>query len=176
MIPETRTPSPLATRLGWVLERGLGYIAGVALMLMMFITSADVIARYWFNKPLKGAFELTEILLVLLIYLGLPLVSYKREHVVIDVLEAYMPPLLKKILGCLAQIICVLAFSGMAWVIFKRALRVAGYGDTTSLLKIPLAPIAYGIGVLLVVSAVIHIILIVQDATSIPSENTPPPS
>ena len=37
----------------------MAYIAGVVLMLLMFITTADVVGRYFFNEPLTGVFDLT---------------------------------------------------------------------------------------------------------------------
>ena len=39
-------------------------------------------------------------------------------------------------------------------------MRVAEYGDTTSVLKLPLAPVAYLMGAMIVVAALIHLVLI----------------
>ena len=39
-------------------------IGSVILAFMMFITAADVCLRYFFNRPIMGAYELTEITLV----------------------------------------------------------------------------------------------------------------
>ena len=39
-------------------------------------------------------------------------------------------------------------------------LRVAEYGDTTSVLRLPLAPVAYLMAAMLVVTALIHVMLI----------------
>ena len=38
--------------------------------------------------------------------------------------------------------------------------RVADYGDTTNVLKLPLAPVAYLMGTMIVIAAVIHLWLI----------------
>ena len=54
---------------------------------MMLVTAVDVAGRYLFNKPIAGGFELTEILLAALIYCGLPLVSARRDHIVIDTFD-----------------------------------------------------------------------------------------
>jgi len=43
---------------------------------MMVLTFVDVVGRYLLNRPLRGAFELTELGLVVLIFAGLPLVSH----------------------------------------------------------------------------------------------------
>ena len=70
-----------------VLQRTLGVTSAVVLFAMMTITAVDVAGRYLFNRPIAGGFELTEILLAALIYCGLPLVSARREHIVIDTFD-----------------------------------------------------------------------------------------
>ena len=62
----------------------LGVAASTILLLMMALTVADVVARYIFNRPLRGAFEVTELMLLVLIFAGLPLVSFSDEHAVMD--------------------------------------------------------------------------------------------
>ena len=49
----------------------LGVAASAILLGMMALTVVDVIARYVFNRPLRGAFEVTELLLLVLIFAGL---------------------------------------------------------------------------------------------------------
>ena len=51
------------------------------------MTTADVIGRYIFNWPLRGAFEITELLLLTLIFAGLPLASRADEHVTLDFID-----------------------------------------------------------------------------------------
>ena len=53
----------------------LGVAASAILLAMMLLTFVDVVARYVFSRPVRGAFEVTELMLVVLIFAGLPLVS-----------------------------------------------------------------------------------------------------
>ena len=71
-----------------------------------------------------------------------------------------MSPRVKRGLDILAEIVCSLALAGIGYLIFRRAARVAEYGDTTSVLKLPLAPVAYLMGTMIVVTAAIHLWLI----------------
>ena len=147
-------------RLGHALELLLGAISGTVLFVMMMITAVDVAGRYLFSKPLAGGFELTEMMLAALIYCGLPLVSKRREHIVIDTFDTFMSKRVKRGLDILADIVCTVALAGLSWLLFRRALRVAEYGDTTSVLTLPLAPVAYLMGTMIVVTAAIHLWLI----------------
>ena len=142
------------------LEIVLGSVSAVVLFLMMMVTAVDVIGRYLFNTPLAGGFELTEMMLAALIYCGLPLVSKRREHIVIDTFDTFMSSNVKRVLDIAADVVCFLTLSGIGYLIFRRAVRVADYGDTTNVLKLPLAPVAYAMGTMIVIAALIHLVLI----------------
>ena len=142
------------------LEGALGATSATVLFLMMMITAVDVVGRYVFNKPLNGGFEITEMLLAALIYCGLPLVSRRREHIVIDTFDPLMSARVKRALDVLAEIVCSLTLGGIGYLIFRRAVRVAEYGDTTNVLKLPLAPVAYLMGTMIIIAALIHVSLI----------------
>ncbi|HEX7439296.1 MAG TPA: TRAP transporter small permease [Caldimonas sp.] len=150
----------MKARLGHALETLLGAISASVLFAMMLVTAVDVAGRYLFNKPLAGGFELTELMLAALIYCGLPLVSKRREHIVIDTFDVFMSKRVKRSLDVVADIVCSATLAGIGWLIFRRAVRVAEYGDTTSVLTLPLAPVAYLMGTMIVVTAAIHLWLI----------------
>ena len=69
----------------------LGALAALVLFAMMTLTCADVIGRYFFSQPIFGGFELTEMLLAAMIFLGLPLVTLRNEHITVDVLDSITP-------------------------------------------------------------------------------------
>jgi TRAP-type C4-dicarboxylate transport system permease small subunit len=146
--------------LAQLLQRTLGFFAATVLFLMMTITAVDVVGRYFFNKPLAGGFEITEIGLALLIYCALPLVSARREHIVIDTFDVFMSPAVKRFLNRLADVICFMALSGVGYILYRRAVRVAEYGDTTNVLQLPLAPVVYTMSCMIVIAGLMHLVLI----------------
>ena len=150
----------MKARLGRALETVLGAISATVLFLMMLLTAVDVAGRYLFNKPVVGGFELTEMMLAALIYCGLPLVSKRREHIVIDTFDPLMSRRVKRGFDVVADVVCTVTLAGIGWLIFRRALRVAEYGDTTTVLKLPLAPVAWVMGAMIIVTAAIHLWLI----------------
>jgi hypothetical protein len=66
----------------------------------------------------------------------------------------------KRGLDMVAEVLCSATLFGLAWLVFGRAGRVASYGDTTNVLKLPLAPVAYLMASMLLVGAIIHLWLI----------------
>lgn len=142
------------------LEPLLGVIAGVLLFCMMSITFVDVILRYLFNAPLRGSFEVTELMLVLLIFAALPLVSRREEHVVMDFLDRFLAPGIYRALRALEHVVSAAVMAGMGWLLWQKAGKLAAYGDTTSVLRIELAPFVYAITLLVFVTALIHLGLV----------------
>lgn len=146
--------------LAQLLQKILGVIAAVVLFVMMLITAVDVIGRYFFNKPVAGGFEITEMSLAVLIYCALPLVSARREHIVIDTFDVFMSSGFKTFLNRLSDSICFAALLGVGYLLFRRAARVAEYGDTTNVLQIPLAPVVYIMSIMIVIASLMHLVLV----------------
>ena len=72
---------------------------GTTMALTVFF-SLSLWARVWrklLDSSVPGSLELTELLLVLVIFSGLPLVSMQGEHVVFDSLDPLLPPWLRRV-------------------------------------------------------------------------------
>jgi TRAP-type C4-dicarboxylate transport system permease small subunit len=157
-------------KLAQLLQKILGLVAALVLFVMMTITAVDVIGRYFFNKPLAGGFEITEMGLALLIYCALPLVSARREHIVIDTLDVFMSDGVKTFLNRLSDLICFVCLGGVGYLLYRRADRVAEYGDTTNVLQLPLAPVVYTMSITIGIAALMHLVLIfVRHADAAPA-------
>jgi TRAP-type C4-dicarboxylate transport system permease small subunit len=139
------------------LDGVLSLIGGTVLFAMMALTFVDVLLRYIFNAPLRGAFEITELLMVVLIYAGLPLVSRHDEHVTTDLLDRFATPGVRRVQHVIVHLICAVALFGITWIIWLKAGKISAYGDTTAALQIRLAPFVYVMCALIVATAVIHL-------------------
>jgi TRAP-type C4-dicarboxylate transport system permease small subunit len=130
-------------------------ITAFGLFAMMMVTVVDVIGRYLFRAPLPAGFELTEYLMGVLVFLALPVVSLRGEHVSITLIDGLLGPratrIRDRVLGVLAGVVC----AGVAWAVFGLASRMAAYGDGTQTLGLPLAPLAMLVTASLVVCGAI---------------------
>ena len=59
------------------------------MLTLVAVTVIDVIGRYFFDAPLPGAFELTQILLADLVLAALPMTTFKDSHVEVDLLSHF---------------------------------------------------------------------------------------
>ncbi|MFM9981151.1 MAG: TRAP transporter small permease [Burkholderiales bacterium] len=137
-------------------DAALGFAASVILFSLMIVTFVDVVGRYGFNRPLRGAFEGTELMLLVLIFAGLPLVSHADEHVTMDFIDHMVGPAARRVISALAQLVCAVTLIGLSWLIWLKAGKIAAYGDTTDVLKILLAPFVYFMAAMIALSGLIH--------------------
>ncbi|MEC9220693.1 MAG: TRAP transporter small permease [SAR324 cluster bacterium] len=151
---ETQNPAPL-TRWESVLDQFLGFLAATVLMMLMIVTFIDVAGRYLFLAPLPGAFEMTEIMMAMLIFAGLPLVSRANQHVTVNLIIGLLSPKIRHFQRLITQIIMALVFGVMAWRMWIKAVEMLVQGDETAYLLIPIAPVAFFMTILLGVSSLI---------------------
>ena len=124
---------------------------------MMALTFVDVVACYVFNRPLRGAFEVTELLLVVLIFGGLPLVSHADEHVTMDFIDRVLPARALRVLMRMVHGVCAAVMFFLTWQVWLKAGKIAAYGDTTDVLRIAVAPFIYFMAAMILLTGVVHL-------------------
>ena len=144
---------------GWErrVEATLGVAASAILFAMMLLTFVDVVARYVFNRPLRGAFEVTELMLVVLIFAGLPLVSYAGEHALMDFIDRLLGARQQRLLERLVQAACAAVMFLLAWLVWLKADRIWAYRDATDVLRIVYGPFVYFMAVMIGLTGLIHL-------------------
>ena len=135
----------------------LGIAASILLLGMMLLTFVDVVARYLFNRPIRGGFEMTELVLLVLIFAGLPLVSHADEHVTMDFIDRMLPERAVAILIRAVHALVAAVFFFLTWQVLIKAGRIAGYGDTTDVLRITVGPFVYFMAAMIFLTALVHL-------------------
>ena len=155
-----QTSSPLA-RIVRSAIRVLELTGAVLLFAMMLLTFVDVIGRYVFNSPVPGGFEVTELMLAMLVYCGLPLICFRDGHVTVDLAEAVLPSFAKRVRDAIicVSVSVILVFLGL-WL-WNKAGDFQRYNDVSAMLLIPLAPVVYVMAVSCFVSAVLSLLRLI---------------
>ncbi|HET9709714.1 MAG TPA: TRAP transporter small permease [Gemmatimonadales bacterium] len=131
----------------------LGAVAAALMFCMMLLTCVDVVGRYFFNKPVTGGFELTEMLLAALIFAGLPLVTLRGDHITVDLFDAVTPGWLFRAQHAVATLIGAGCTGFLAWRLWLRAAELAARGETTSELGFRIAWLAWAMSLLMALTA-----------------------
>ena len=150
-------PGTATSRAGAGAREGLSTFAALVLGAVMMVSVVDVVGRYVFNRPLPGSSEITEILMAILIYAGLPLVSLRRAHIAVDLLDSLTPPAIARVRDAVVGFLSVFVLAVIAWRLWAYADQIRSTKDVTEYLRVPLAPFAYAMSVLAGIAAVIEI-------------------
>jgi TRAP-type C4-dicarboxylate transport system permease small subunit len=153
----------------------LGVVAASLIFAMMTWTTIDVIGRYVFNSPLRGGFELTELMLAALIFTALPLATERGEHIVVDLTDAFLPTGAVRsqvmVMSWLSAVVLIV----LSWRLWHKAGDLVADGSVTNTLDVPLAPIGYLMAISCGVTALILVVqgvLIVVGLMQSPSGET----
>ena len=103
-----------------LLDHLCGLLAAVALFAIMALTLFDVAGRKLLSQSIPGSLELTEILMVVVIFAAMPLVSLHGEHVVFDSLDSLMPAWLRRLQQGVVDLACAGALGGLAWLMGEK--------------------------------------------------------
>ena len=142
--------------------RLFGYLAAFCLAATMMVTVADVFLRTFFDFPLRGVLELVELGLACTIFVALPAVFLRDEHLVVDVIDHLARPTVVRWLDLAGAIVSLAVLVVMAWQMVPLARTMHEFGDVTSDLSIP--RIWYWVPVLLgiVASALATVIFLIR--------------
>jgi TRAP-type C4-dicarboxylate transport system permease small subunit len=150
-----------------LLETLCGLLSAVALFAIMALTFFDVGGRKLLDHSIPGSLELTELLMVVVIFAALPLVSLRGEHVVFDSLDAYLPTGVLRVQAAVVQLCCATAMLALAWLMWQTGGQFIESGETTAQLKVLKAPFIYGMSLLCGITGLLHLSLIVNPAAAL---------
>jgi TRAP-type C4-dicarboxylate transport system permease small subunit len=137
-----------------------GLLAATALFAIMALTLVDVSGRKLISTSIPGSLELTELLMVVVIFTSLPLVALAGEHVVFDSLDPWLPGWLKRVQQAVIDVLCAAALAGLAWLMWSKGSQMTEYGDTTAQLRLPLGVFVHMMGLLIGLAAFAHLLLL----------------
>lgn len=110
--------SKAADSLNRVVRPASGAIHSVGvgvLALMMLLTASDVTLRYVFNRPIVGAFDLTEYMMPIVVAFGLAYCAVMKGHVRVDLVVARFPQRAQAIIDSITGLLGLGLFSLITW-------------------------------------------------------------
>lgn len=141
----------------------------VALTFMMALTVADVLMRYCFRAPIPGASELTELMLVIIVFFAVADTHSVKGHVAVDLVVSHLAPHTR---AAIAFIVSCLSLGLFLLITFENILEAHTKwvnSETTHLLFIPVSPffcaIALGcliLSAMLLTDAISHLTMVTK--------------
>ena len=144
----------MMTRIVHKLSGWLEIVAGAALVIVMFLSGADVVGRT-FGRPIPGAYEIISFAGGLVLGFAIPASAIGKVHVIVDLVIAKLTPGPKAVLHFISRLMGagLLCATGYALIMMGSKLRATG--EVTPVLQLPFYPIAYAMGLAFLVTALI---------------------
>ncbi len=135
-------------RIDWFLNivsrQASSFIAGVAVILMMLLTCADVVMRL-FDRPIPGTYEIIGYLGALAVAFALAHTSVEKGHIAVDLVVNLLPPRLQIFMDAVGALLGTILFAALAWQSALYALDLRQSGEVSATLGMAVYPFAAGI-------------------------------
>ncbi len=122
------------------------WVGLAAFVLMMVLTTVDVIGAKLFLKPVNGALDLMMILQLLAMALALGTSYLGNRHVQVEFFVPLLPKMARRIIACIIQLLMLLLFIVMTWQLFVYGHDLKLNGEVSATVRIPLYPFTYTAG------------------------------
>ena len=140
------------SQLGSKIEQGTHKVSktinlvGVAILfLMMLVVTTDVLGRYLFSRPLPGAFDTIELMMVILVFFSLAYCAALEGHVRVDVFHSRLNKRNQAILDSVTFAAGAFIIALICWRLAARAWGIVlePPGPRTLMLQIPHWPFLF---------------------------------
>ena len=104
--------------------RKCGLFGALMLTGLMLLTAGDVILRYFFNAPILGSYELTEFLLVAMVFCAIPWATLQKANVRVDLLVGRLPLKVRAIFDSVSCFMSLFVTALFAWYTVPQAIYI----------------------------------------------------
>jgi TRAP-type C4-dicarboxylate transport system permease small subunit len=125
----------------------------------MMVVTTDVLMRRLLDITIKGSFEISTSLLVVMVFCAVAWVMVVHGHVEVDVFTRRYPKSFQKPLSAIALFLSFIIVALMCWGSIILGLQQLKIGESSVLLKIPVAPFVFTVAV---GSALLCLVILIQ--------------
>ena len=136
----------------------MSLLAGAAIIIMMLLSTADVLLRLGgplyskfrydflsFIQPIPGTYELVSFLGTVAAAFAIAHTSLKGGHVSVSLVTRLLPERIKTIVQIITNTLALVFFGLLTWrsVLYAQELKL--YGEVSMTLQLPYYPFVYGV-------------------------------
>lgn len=136
------------------LSRMTSLIAELTLTVMMLLTVSDVILRA-FGRPILGTYELVAFLGAVAIGFSIPITSWLRGQVRVDLIISNLSQKNRNILNIVTRCLVIVFFLLLSWRLMAYGMHLQQTKEVSITLRMPFYPIAYGLAISFLVQCLV---------------------
>lgn len=116
-------------------------VGGIALTVIMFLGAADVIGRYFFNRPITGTQEICLALMGVALFLSWAGTQATRGHLGLDILYNAYPPRVRAVLDVFMLCVNLVLMVFIGWAGALVAANDIRSGLEIDVIGVPIGPL-----------------------------------
>jgi len=125
-------------RLGDAAAAACMALAAIALGIIVAVNGANVIGRYFFNRPIAWAEELMLFLMIFIVFAGSAAVTWRQIHIRIDVVVTRLREPVSRWTRLLVAAVSVLVMATIAWAGFSVVSLLYAFDQRSDALEFPM--------------------------------------
>lgn len=137
-----------------LITEGLCWLSLASLSVMIFLTSCDVVMRY-FGYPIKGTFDVVGLCGAFVIALPIAYTQLARGHIAIDFIIETFPKKIRSMVDVTNYVLNIVMYAILTWQSMLYGKKLWSLGRVSESVQIPLFPfpfvVAFGCGLMCVV-------------------------
>ena len=154
----------------------MSLIAGGAIIIMMLLSTADVLLRLgvplfskfegWFSsflKPIPGTYELVSFLGTVAAAFAMAHTSIRGGHVSVSLVTRLLPKRVRNIIRLITNSLAFIFFGLLCWRSILYAEELRFYGEVSMTLQLPYYPFIYGVAFASFAMSVVLITYLMND-------------
>gem|GEM_PF-6969866 len=93
----------------------LAWVSATMTSFLMFLSATDVLGRTLLNAPVEGTYEISEILLVFIVFTGSPMALRAGKFITMELIYSQLGDSGKRLCDFWTNIVSAVAFALLAW-------------------------------------------------------------
>lgn len=144
-------------------SRAMALIGFFGLLVLALMTTLDIGSRWLFGAPIHGVNDVSAIVMAVVIAACMPANLAARQNITVEFLGNMLGPRGKAFFNGFGGLFTLAFVAVMAWQFIPYSMEVTNSGQTTWVLKLPVAPGWWIATVLLLISVPVQLIVVVLD-------------
>jgi TRAP-type transport system small permease protein len=121
----------------------LGYVGAAALAALVLVMVWSILGRKFFNMPLKGSTELTQLGLVVMTFLVLAAEHMGHEKMTVDIIIKHFPLRFQRVVAPIVYLLVIAIFCVLCWQLVKLGITYQQAHQSLRNIDIKIYPFTY---------------------------------
>ena len=128
------------------LSDAFNWLAAIAVLVMMILTCADVLLRF-FRHPIPGTYEIVGLMGTVAVSFALAHTTAHKGHIMVEFLTRRMPEKAQHVITAAGELLSAALFAILARQSILYALDLKRTGEVSLTIAIPIYPFVFGIAI-----------------------------